>query len=654
AATQNGGISIGGDGSYVYDAAVGNAQRNDQVFGRFEYDFDNDTTGFMQLSWSESGTSNYPRNNAADLALTIFSGNPFLPANAQAALTATGTPSFVMARAPRDIAINGALFQTTTATNFTTGLKGKIFGDYKWDAYYTHGEARVRSRRQNNINWSNFYAAADAVRDPSGNIVCRVTLTNPGLYPGCQPINMFGQMNQSPNALAYIYQDTNFQILSKMDDAAASISGDVLQGWAGPLSMAANVEYRQQSISQTSTATPTDPVQLTGIRLGRAPTTLWAFDAVSPQYGQNSVWEASGELAMPLLVDAPFVKRLDVSGAVRYTKYSSSGPATTWKVGLNYQPFEDLRFRYTESRDIRAPSLSDLFSGQTVSTITYNDPHTNRTGTVALVGGGNPALVPEVARTTTLGAVYRPSWIPRFQMSVDYYNIVINNAIGALAGNNPDVIRECEATNGTSPLCETIVRPLAFGDRSAANFPTLIRTTSLNVAETFTHGVDVEASYNFSLSQLKLPGNFNLRLLYSYQPVLKSRALPTSTVTNTAGAAGLSAHRATLLVGYLAGPVNVNWQARYNSSVKRTANPLLVYADPELPSYMIHDLNVGYRFNAGGHPLQASVAINNLFDKQPRLNPNPNNTATPGAFNPAVAGDDIIGRYYTFSLKAQF
>jgi outer membrane receptor protein involved in Fe transport len=651
--TQNNGIALGGDGSYIYNAVVGNSQRSDQLFGRFEYEFDDNTVGFMQLAWSESGTSNYGRNTNADLALTVFSGNPYLPASAQAALGAS--PSFVMSLNPRDIATNGNLFQTTTSTNFTTGVKGKAFGGFNWEAYYTHGESRLRSRRENNINWSNFYAAMDAVRDPGGNIVCRVTLTNPGLYPGCQPINMFGRMNQSALALDYIYADTNFQILNKMDNAAASISGDILQGWAGPLSGAVNFEYRQQSIAQTSNATPSDAIPLTGIRLGRAPTTLWAFDLVGPQNGQNSVWETSAELAMPLITDMPFAKRLDVSVAGRHTEYSSSGAVNTWKVGLNYQPVEDLRFRYTESRDIRAPTLSDLYAGQTVQLLAFNDNlHTGRSGTVTVVSGGNRDLQPEVARTTTLGAVYRPSWIPRFQMSVDYYNIVINNAIGALGGNNADVQRECEDSGGTSELCNLIVRPLPFGDRSAANFPTILKSTSVNVAETFTHGIDVEASYNFTLSQLGLPGRVDLRLLYSHQPVLKTRTLPISPVNNAAGATGLAAHRATLLAGYIVGPFNLNWQARYSSGVKKTANPLLVYADPDLPSYMIHDLNIGYRFKVGGHPLQASLSINNLFDKQPRISPGAGATATPGALSPAVGSDDLIGRYYTFGLRAQY
>ncbi|HTK36764.1 MAG TPA: TonB-dependent receptor [Caulobacteraceae bacterium] len=649
--TQNNGIAIGGDGSYIYQAAIGNAQRDDQVFGRFQYDFDNDTTGYMQVSWSESGTSNYARNTNPDLALTIFSGNPYLPASAQTALTATNTPSFVMSLNPRDIMFVNNLFQTTTSTNFSTGLKGKALGKYNWDVNYTHGEARVRSRRQNNLNFARLYAALDAVRDPSGATVCRVTLTNPGLYPGCQPINLFGRFNESDAALKYIYQDTNFQILNKMDDASASISGDVLEAWAGPLSMAANFEYRQQSVAETSTSVPGAP-DLTGIRLGKAPTTKWSQDLVAPQYGQNSVWEVSGEAALPLLKDMSFVKRLDVSGALRYTKYSSSGPATTWKIGLNYQPFDDLRFRYTESRDIRAPTLSDLYSGQTVSNIALNDPHTNTSRSTTLVGQGNLNLVPEVARTTTIGAVYRPSWLPRFQMSVDYYNIDIANAIGAIAGNNADVQRECETSGGTSPLCDTIVRPLPFSDHSAANFPLFVKTTSLNVASTFTHGVDVEASYNFSLSQVNLPGNIDLRLLYSYQPVMKTRSFPTSTVVNAAGVVNLAANRVTLLAGYTAGPFNLNWQTRYQSGVKRTGNVLLIYADPELPSYTTHDMSVGYRFKAAGHTLQATLAVNNVFDKQSRLSPNPNFTTTPGAFSPAI--DDIIGRYYTFGLRAQY
>ncbi|HTK36786.1 MAG TPA: TonB-dependent receptor plug domain-containing protein, partial [Caulobacteraceae bacterium] len=244
--THTVGVSSGGDGGYLINAPLTAPLRSDQVFGRFEYEFDTNTAGFMQLNWSESGISNFHRSTQSSLPLTIFSGNAYLPANAQAALTAANAASFVLNRYPRDISLGSSLTQLTTALDFTAGVKGKLLDKYSWETYYTHGEARARSRRNNNINFVNLYAALDAVRDPSGNIVCRVTLTNPGLYPGCQPINMFGQYNESAQALDYIYQDTNFQVLNKMEDFAGSISGDVIEGWAGPLSVALNFEYRRQ------------------------------------------------------------------------------------------------------------------------------------------------------------------------------------------------------------------------------------------------------------------------------------------------------------------------------------------------------------------------------------------------------------------------
>ncbi|HTI66284.1 MAG TPA: TonB-dependent receptor [Caulobacteraceae bacterium] len=654
--TRTTGLSSGGDGAYLYNSPLIPALKYDQLFGRFEYEIGNNTVGFMQLGWSQSGNANFHRSNSPNVAMTIFSGNPYLPANAQAALTQAGAASFVLNRYPRDITLGAYLTQTTSALNFTTGFKGKLLNNYNWEAYYTHGEAEVLSQRFNNISWPKFYAALDAVRDGGGNIVCRVTVTNPGLYPGCAPINMFGQLNQSAAALDYVYDDTEFRVLNKMDDFGASIAGDVLQGWAGPLSAALNVEYRKQSLNQTSTADPNQPIDLTGVRLGALPRSVYLFDLLAPQFGENSVWEVGGEAALPLLRDVTAVKRLDVTGAVRYTEYSSSGPATTWKVGLTYEPFDDLRFRYAESRDIRAPTLNDLYSGATIAGVTVNDPHTGRAGNTSLLGGGNPDLVPEVSRTTTFGAVYRPSWFRGFQMSVDYFDIRIQNGIGTLSGNNADVLRECEVSGGASPLCALIVRPLPFGDRTAANFPTSVRSVNLNVAEQSTHGIDVEMSYRLALAELapSLPGTLDLRFLTTYQPVLDSQSFATSPVVNASGAVGLSRYRASLMAGYTAGPFTLNWQARYYSKLKASGNPLQFFADQDLPSSTVHDLNLGYRFKAGGRDFQASFSVNNLFDKTPRIAPAANFAGTPGINSATVPDDDLVGRYYTFGLKAQF
>lgn len=654
--TRTNSIAMGGDGAYYTGLSLTAPLRTDQGFGRFEYDIADDIKGYVQVSGSEARTRNFLGSNAPPTALTIFSGNPFLPASAQALLTSSRAPSFTMNRLSRDMAGDSTLDQLTNTLAATAGVAGRLFNKFSWDVYYTHGEARLRSDLSNNINYPRFYAALDAVRDPSGATVCRVTLTSPGLYPGCQPLNLFGVNNQSAAAKAYIYGDTRWQAVNKVDDFAATISGEVFRNWAGPVSAAFNYEYRSQSLAETSDSSPLIAPSFTGIRLGLAPTSVWAYATQGPQHGGNHVWEVSGETVFPLLQDAPLVRRLELNGAVRYTDYSSSGAVTTWKAGLNYEPTDGVRFRFSESRDIRAPTLFDLYSGTTISILNVNDPHTGVNGVINVQGGGNPSLLPEVARTTTAGVVYSPSWLSRFQISVDYYKITINNAIATINGASTAVLQECELSGGTSPLCATIVRPGPFSDHSAANFPTLVYNLNQNIAETYTHGVDAEASYNFELAELgaSLPGRMDLRLLYAYQPTLKTRTFPTAQLTEAAGVAGLSATRVQALVGYVNGPFSTDWQVRYLSKQARSGNPLQIYADPDLPSRTYVDMNLSYRFKVAGHDTQAYFIVTNLFDEAPRVSPSTTFTGIPGFGTPTVVGDDVLGRYYTVGLRLRY
>ena len=46
---------------------------------------------------------------------------------------------------------------------------------------------------------------------------------------------------------------------------------------------------------------------------------------------------------------------------------------------------------------------------------------------------GNPNLRPEIARTTTFGIVYSPSFLRGFDASVDAYDIKIRDAIASLS-----------------------------------------------------------------------------------------------------------------------------------------------------------------------------------------------------------------------------
>jgi outer membrane receptor protein involved in Fe transport len=660
--TATTGIAVGGDGSYFTGNTLVPPVTTDQVFGRINYDLTENISAFFQANLGKSSTNGLHNLNGSQTAFPIYSGNPYLPANAQAKLTSSSTPFFGLGRVLNDLSGDATLDQSTTTQTYTAGLSGDLFDGYAWNLTFTHGEARINSVTNNNINYSRLYAGLDAVRDPSGAVVCNVTITNPTLYPGCVPVDLLGAGNVSDAAKSYIYSDTSWTALNRMNEVAANISGEPFSTWAGPATVSFNVEHRSQDLTETPDANSLAVLNLSGIRVGSPavaalPSTAWAYPVEPTTHGSAAVSEGGAEILLPLANNLPWAKRLAINAAYRYTDYSTSGPVPSWKLGLIYQPANQLRIRASASQDIRAPSLADLFAGQSSTFTRVADPHTGVTSNINVLHSGNPDLVPEIARTYTMGFVFEPKWLPNSFLSVDYYRTTIANAIGAVAGNDPSILAECERTQGTSPVCGTIVRPLPFSNTTAANFPTALYNQTLNLATAYTRGIDVEASYRFNLAKLieALPGEINLRALYAYQPVLNTQTFSSSPVINAAGATGLSAHRITLFTDYKAGPLGLAMQTRYYSPVKRTGDPTVFYADPSLPSTIYSDLNFSYDFGlpAAG-VLQTFVNIGNLFDKQPRISPAANRSTIPGTAVPAVSGDDLVGRYYTAGIRVRF
>ena len=650
-ATTTANVQVGGDGAYYQGVNLVLPLETNQAFARFDYDLSDSATFYVQGSLAEAKAYGAHNSSETPQNYRIYNGNAFLPAAAQTALGSTAF--FGLGRLNNDLMADSTLDQKTFSQRYTAGFRGKVFGDFRWDIFYTYGQADVDSVTHNNINYPHFYAALDAVKNTQGNVVCRVDITNPGLYPGCAPINMFGVGNQSQAAKDYIYDDTAWSATNKMHDFGASINGSPFSTWAGPVSISLNAEYREESLVETTTASSLTVPSFTGIRLA-APTALnWAYPTEAPMSGDNSVWEVGSEVLVPLLEDKPFAQRLAVNGALRYTHYSTSGGATTWKLGAIWQPVNDLKFRGAASQDIRAPTLSDLFAGRSASFGNLSDPHTLVTSSVSVIKTGNPDLVPEVARTYTAGFLYTPSWAPRLSMSLDYFDISIDNAISTINGASASILKECEDSGGTSPVCASIIRSLPFSDKTAANFPTAVLNANLNVAETYTRGFDLEASYNFDLAQVasNLPGSVDLRLLYTYQPELKTRTFASSPLLNLAGAVGLSKSRVTSFVSYKNQGFSANAQVRYYGKQARSEDPSLVFADPPLPSIYYTDLGISQTLKFEERQFELFFNVSNLFDKDPRVSPSTTRVGIPGTGNPAVNGDDTVGRYYTLGLR---
>jgi outer membrane receptor protein involved in Fe transport len=314
--------------------------------------------------------------------------------------------------------------------------------------------------------------------------------------------------------LGNAYQDREFE----QHNVAANVHGTLFNTWAGEVSVATGVEYRVFSSGG-------------GIDANSA-AAVYRQQAVSilPQTEQK-VTEGYLEVSVPLLRDSPLGKTLDVDGAVRRTSYSLSGDATTWKIGAVYEPTDELMFRATKSNDIRAPSPAELNPNQISRDLTQADPTLGIQYQMPAKLGGNPNLQLEQADTFTVGAVYKPSWLSRFRISLDYYDIKVEDAIDTVS--IPLAVLICRA--GTNPdIC--VIGTDALGN---TNRILQLYATYQNVNELNAEGYELVTNYSFDLADVYKPlsGTLDLTLNANYVNTL-STTLPDGTLREFAGQTG--------------------------------------------------------------------------------------------------------------------
>jgi iron complex outermembrane receptor protein len=656
-ATGTGSVESGGDGAYAPFGTAITAFRNGTAFGRFSYKLDDSTEFYIQGSGSEAYATGtwYPTNMiaGANTASIFYDNNPFLSPALQQQLNPTNTPgkTFQLTKFINQFGRDGSPGTRNVNRYLTgaTGLDGVLFNNFAWDLYYSHSESRQDVTNYRNPNNQRWYASEDAVKDPvSGNIVCYVSTTQyANLYPGCVPMNPFGVTSISQQSYDYISSDTRYIMTNIMDDISGSIAGEVFDLPAGPIKLALSAEMRWNDYAVNSNALPTDHVNCTGLRLCSTATPLWQQNTVASATANNNVWEVSGEVNVPLLKDIPLIQSLDANLAGRYTDYSTSGAVQTWKVGLDYHVNDDIRFRGTTSIDIRAPTLNDLFSPVQSSVTSFTDNHTGGYGILFISSQGNPNLVPEVARTYTVGVVLTPSWLEGATFSYDYYNIAIKNGIGALSASNTQLQNLCEASNGTSQYCSLYSRPLPFSDHSPANYPTAIYSKSLNTAFQGIEGSDIEANYHFNLGDVSesWPGSMDLRLLVNIQPVNESQQFTGAAFTLNTSPKG----HVTGFLNYNLGDWTFGLQDRWVSGYTLATQPGIIYIPSRINSQNYVDFNIQRRFMMDGGNYTAYLAIQNVLNSLAPLVPN--GSGSPGLIYPTGPGGDIMGRYFTIGLR---
>jgi outer membrane receptor protein involved in Fe transport len=709
-ATTN--FSVGGDGGIEHNEYLLPAFSTGQIFAHYDQQLGSSTTGYVQARYAmarsyeagqiftnTSGSGISTNGVSAQYPISIYSGNAFLTPQAQALLFPAGSPdSFQMNRMDNDLMSRLALDQHTSALAVSTGIESHTSGGLVWDLHYMHGETRTQLITRNNVDAARFYAALDAVRDPvTGKVVCNVTLTAPGAFPGCVPLDLFGQSgtvvngsNASQAALDYVGVTTWWAAHNNMDDFTANLTGSIFTFPMGPVKFALGGEYRSASLL-VNTNTPDNSFNPQYLRLAPPgtfastqaspdgsfpPTNLAHFKEVqSGAQGAEVVSEVNLELEVPILRDAPLARFVSIDGAARYAEYRVGGEdptgngfvnrafaATTWKLGLEWQVADEITLRATRSRDIRAPTLWDLFQGPNTTTSGVSDTLTGVSGSANTQAIGNPGLRPEVAHNTTAGFIYEPGWLAGVKFNLNYFHIDIAEEIAVVSGSSSLVQSLCLASpGGSSPYCGLIRRPVSYNDTSPANFPSLFYSQAQNFQRQWTEGYDIEAEYKTDLPGWSgLRGTLGLRLLWTHTSFLKTLGLPGRLVTNVAGSAdapanALPADKVALMATYIRDSVTVDLLERYYGPLRPSANPTLVFDSSvgNLPGWFQTDVNIAVDLGGMGMPASAFLNISNLLDAQPGIFQVPSYTGSPGMNYPVVPYEDIIGRYFRLGVRFQ-
>jgi iron complex outermembrane recepter protein len=599
------------------------------VFSRARYEL-TDTVGiFAELSYAESRNRQQPLATFDFGSITIDRENPFIPDALAQRMDQLGVTELSLGRLNNDFGFLDVenLDQTERAV---LGLEGSI-GEWSWDTYYQFGRSSGTRLMHNNRIQSHFRRSVDAVIDPrTGSAICRSTLTSPN--DGCVPVNLFGEGSPSAEALGYFMATSRLDSSVTQNVVAANLRGEPFSTWAAPVAVAFGAEYRDEKID-----VDTDEIQAAGDFQFRN----------EPLHGKINVREAYAEAIVPILRDVPFAQSFDLNGAVRYTEYNTSGSVATWKVGAVFEPLHGLRLRATQSRDIRAPGASELFSGVGRNLKTVIDPLTGDQRLIDVYVGGNPELQEESADTKTFGIVVAPTWMPGFEASVDYYDVEVSDAIDTLDAQA--ILDRCDA--GASSLCSLIVRD------PGTQVLTSVTASYINVSRFKTSGVDLDIGYRLPLSSVSedWSGTLIFRVLANHVDELISS--DGVVATDTAGSlgpkmGGVPKWRWTASTTYEVGAATWYLGARYVGGGKydRNAGPEDIN-DNNVDSRLYFDTSIRYELlSSTKSTLSLFGSVRNLLDKDPPIAPTPDFVATPTN----TVFYDVIGRYFSVGLRYGF
>lgn len=631
------------------------------VLGHF--DVTNDVTLFWEGTYARSRVNStlgaLPMSSSGFIpGFQLDLRNPYLPASLRDFLSTNLDPdgnNLVPLNINRRVLESGPRTsdQTRDFWRAVVGLRGGLTDRLNWEVFFNHGENDLTDEQGGGVLIDRF--AAMFLTDPNDPTRCA------NGDPQCVVINPFGLNSLTPEMVAYYNVDLVNQTRVRQTQIGGSITGSLFSLPAGDVGISIGAEYRRESARFQP-----DQLYVLGDAISRSA-------GLQPTGGSYNVKEVFGELYVPVLADRPGIELIAFEGGVRYSDYSTAGSVVSYKLGGEYSPFRGLKFRGLYQRAVRAPNITELYSGAT-NTAPLATDFCNATPTrtaaerafclelgvpasiidvfqqenvqIRAITGGNPDLQEETSDTWSVGAVIRPDFVPNLQITVDYYNIRISDAIAVFGGGLQPTINACRANLSLgNPFCAPL--RTRTPDGQLQDVPLL----NQNIAEITASGIDFRLDYRHDIGRL---GRLTYFLAGAY---LFENETTSSPVLNPVDCAGY-------IGGGSCGSANPNWRFtqrltwsmdeyelslrhRFIGSAKDgriaaaistgSAPPLL--AVPSTPDVHYFDLSASVRVS---ERFRFYGTVDNLFDRDPPFQLFERQTY------------DAIGRRFTIGLTANF
>ncbi|PIW53970.1 MAG: hypothetical protein COW16_13710 [Sphingomonadales bacterium CG12_big_fil_rev_8_21_14_0_65_65_10] len=656
------------------------------IGGHAEYDIGNGHTVYSEMSYANNRVQQELAATpvTGDFIVNLATVQPFLSAADFAQLqqlnaTETdGDPDNITLFLQRRTVETGPRnsLDERNAFRILTGVNGPLTDTFSYDLYYQYARTRNANIQEGNISRSAFQAGLDGT---------------------ASPINIFGPGTLTPDMVDQISiraQNGDVSTLQVVSGVISGTFGNLGMG-ADDLGIALGTEYRKVSAQFIP-----DTALSSGDVIG--------FNAGNPTEGSYDVTEVFGELNLPI-IDNGNGLTLDVTGAARYSDYSLENVGGVWAYagGVTFSPIDDVTFRGQYQRAVRAPNIGELFGGQFINFPGAQDPCADpailgdatavalcqATGVPAgsvgdpgiqlntqipALGGGNPDLQEEISDSWTAGVVLSPSFAPGLNVTVDWYNIKIEDAIATLGGGFANTINLCYRViqDINSPYCQPFDGTRAANGSITVANPPLVSLANASLFEV--EGVDFQVDYGtpvpFSIFSTEEDARLNFFFLGTY--TIKSNFTPVDAlpdeVNECAGKFGTSQcgeptpeWKWTSRLSYIDGPATISLRWRHIGEVTDD-DPSIDYAAfgglETIEAVDYFDLSFAFDITES---FTLSAGVNNLFDKLPGT-PQFNGILVSNAPNSLLLGDnqeqantypstyDVLGRDFFISARMQF